>query len=502
MQGGLSSLRTRTLATILAPVAVADLLAVWLVNDRLLAASSMEAGYALAGAQQALIAGSTGILIAAALGSWLLLRQVTEPADLPAVAPSSVAPIATPPDAPPSGHDDEIGRLANAVDSLQARLVETTDALQHQSTVLDTLLKHAGDGILLVNTQGETLIANDRWRELLGEDGGIEAGADLVKLGNPDGQTSFPEAMDDYLASPTRATVQHFERIARSPNDSRQFRCSTAPVRHLEGHALGHLVMLRDVTRESDAERMQSALVANVSHELRSPLTSIKGYVETLLHGGPWEPDTEHEFLVIIAGSADKLSALVDNLLDAARADAGLLKLEREPLRVDRIAEELVAEHRPLAPRHELVFEAEDSLPFAYADPLCTQQVLSNLLENAIKYAPDGGPITVRVCGDEMLVTSVCDHGIGIGPDHLEHLFERFYRADTVETSMMPGLGLGLHISKCLVEAHGGRIWAESDGPGQGSTFSFTLPILDEQATDLVSEEATNSSRRAAEAAA
>jgi len=228
---------------------------------------------------------------------------------------------------------------------------------------------------------------------------------------------------------------------------------------------------------------MRTALVSNVSHELRSPLASIKGYVETLLHSGPWEPDLEREFLEIIAGAADKLGSLVDNLLDAAKMDAGVLSLEREPVRVERSATNILARARPLAAQHQIRIEIESALPLVSADPLRVEQVITNLLDNAVKYSPPGEPIGVRVQSGEMLTVSVTDHGVGIAPEDAAHLFERFYRADSDVTRATPGVGLGLYICKSLVEAHGGRIWVESAGTGQGSTFSFTLPALVEHAS-------------------
>jgi signal transduction histidine kinase len=277
--------------------------------------------------------------------------------------------------------------------------------------------------------------------------------------------------------------IEDFERLTPSEAAYRRFRCYTAPVRRREGATIGRILVLRDVTRESEAERMRTALVSNVSHELRSPLTSIKGYVETLIQGGPWEPELEHEFLEIIAGAADKLGGLVDNLLDAAKMDAGMLSVEYEPVRVERIAAAIVSRAQPLTTQHELRIEAESGLPLVSADPMRVEQVITNLLENAIKYSPPGEPIAVQVRGGAMLTVSVTDHGVGIAPEDAAHLFERFYRADTRFTRATPGVGLGLHICKGLVEAHGGHIWVESAGAGQGSTFSFTLPALVEPAS-------------------
>jgi signal transduction histidine kinase len=176
----------------------------------------------------------------------------------------------------------------------------------------------------------------------------------------------------------------------------------------------------------------------------------------------------------------------VENLLDAAKLEAGVLTLEREPVRTDRIAQRVVNQRRPLAPRHTLRVIAAPDLPLADADPLRVEQIIANLVDNAIKYSPDGRSVTVYLepaHGGQEVRVGVADTGVGIAPEHAERLFERFYRVDNALARTTKGVGLGLFICKSLVEAHGGRIWVES-WPGQGSTFWFTLPALAEEAPE------------------
>jgi signal transduction histidine kinase len=221
-------------------------------------------------------------------------------------------------------------------------------------------------------------------------------------------------------------------------------------------------------------------LLATVSHELRSPLTAISGYTDTLLHDGPWDQPTQREFLEVVALSASRLSALVDNLLDAASLEAGALRLQREPVRVERIAERVLAQRRLLARGFSLQLETRPGLPLADADPLRLEQVLANLVDNAIKYSPHGGPIRVRVLARDaaQLAISVADRGDGIAPEHLDRLFDRFYRVEGTRAGIK-GAGLGLFICKSLVESHGGTISVESQ-LGLGTTFTFTLPTMAE----------------------
>ncbi|MGD9892073.1 MAG: sensor histidine kinase [Dehalococcoidia bacterium] len=220
----------------------------------------------------------------------------------------------------------------------------------------------------------------------------------------------------------------------------------------------------------------RAALIATVSHELRSPLAVIMGYVHTLLDSVNRDAEQNREFLQIIAASAEKLSVLVSDLTDAARMDAGAFQLQREPVRIERIAMRVVANHRVLAPCHRLTLEAAPDLPLADADPTRIEQVITNLIENAIKYSPSGGRVVVRITAGDGLTVSVIDEGAGIDPAVIGRLFEPFYRADGRLERRTHGAGLGLYICRRLIEAHGGRIGAES-AAGAGSVFSFTIPI-------------------------
>jgi two-component system phosphate regulon sensor histidine kinase PhoR len=356
---------------------------------------------------------------------------------------------------------------------MRQRVAAATTRLRDERDVLDAVLESAGDGVLMADPSGQPVVENRRWAELLGTPG-LAAAADLRRLEGSH-QQRFAEAAQAWLGDPEQMVAAEFERV--EPTYQR-FRCYTAPVRHIDRTTIGRLFVMRDITRESEAERMRSAFVATVSHELRSPLTAIAGYTDTLLHTGPWDAETEREFLEIVARSAAKLAGLVDNLLDAAKVEAGVLRLEREPVRVERIAEQVIAQRRALVPDHTLRVDVEPGLPLAAADPLRVEQILANLVDNAIKYSPNGGPIAVRLIHDDGdLTVGVSDRGVGVTAEQAERLFERFYRVDSTLHRATRGVGLGLFICRSLVEAHGGRIWVESR-PGQGSTFWFTLPVL------------------------
>jgi len=227
-----------------------------------------------------------------------------------------------------------------------------------------------------------------------------------------------------------------------------------------------------------EADRIKSQFISSVSHELRTPLTSIKGYSSSLLRQDvSWNEETKREFIQTIDEKADELRDLIDKLLQMARLEAGALEPQKEPLLIPRLAQKVVEEMASRAKKHEFVLEFAPSLPVVEADVLHLEQVLCNLVENAVKYSPEGGRIVIRgEVKKDRIVVSVSDEGEGISPEDQDKVFERFYRVDSPLTRGTPGSGLGLSIAKGHVEAHGGEIWLEST-VGKGTTFYFTLPL-------------------------
>ena len=254
----------------------------------------------------------------------------------------------------------------------------------------------------------------------------------------------------------------------------------------VEGFTLsdrGYGLLVRDVTREKQTDTLKSQLLATVSHELRTPLASIKGFASTLLRQDVrWDEATQREFLKIIEDEADRLTELIGDLLDMSQIEAGALRVAPVPIRLRPLVREVIneTEARFGTEKHWFVMDFPAEVPHVRADAKRIRQVLRNLLENAIKYSPAGGQITLE-CKVEtaQVVISVTDSGQGIPPEYLEKIFERFFQVDNSSTRAAGGSGLGLAIVKAIVEAHGGKIWAES-AVGKGSTFRFTLPIANE----------------------
>ncbi len=243
---------------------------------------------------------------------------------------------------------------------------------------------------------------------------------------------------------------------------------------------LGTVSVFRDITAEVEADRAKSEFISTVSHELRTPMTSIKGYADLLALGmaGPLSDQQKH-FIQIIRNNAERMVALVNDLLDISRIESGRLQLELRALYIHEVVDQVVTALQPRAQNKNLILTVDVSrdLPPVWGDSNRVAQILTNLISNAIQYTPPGGRITVsaRASGD-MLEVSVADTGIGISKEDQKKIFDRFFRANDPLVQETPGTGLGLPITASLVQMHGGQIWVESE-LGEGSTFTFTLPL-------------------------
>lgn len=221
-----------------------------------------------------------------------------------------------------------------------------------------------------------------------------------------------------------------------------------------------------------------SDLISTLAHEMRTPLTSIKGYSTALLmEDVAFSPETQREFLQFIDAECDVLETLIHDFLESSLIDAGMLRLELQPVRLPPLLKSVVDDIARHTQIHRFVVDLPRRFPLLDADPDRIAQVLRNLLDNAVKYSPEGGLIVVRgeIRADEIVI-SIADQGVGLTPEHLNRLFEKYFRARSGAARHVVGSGLGLRIARVIVESHGGRIWAESH-LGVGTTFFFTLPL-------------------------
>lgn len=248
-----------------------------------------------------------------------------------------------------------------------------------------------------------------------------------------------------------------------------------APLLSPEGALLNIIASVRDITRFREADELKATFVSIVSHELKTPIALIKGYVSTLRReDATWDPAFVQESLSIIEEEADRLADLVENLLEASRLQAGGVTLEKNEVDLPALARRLVTRFDTQSAQHTFEVHFPAGFPVVWADERRLEQVLSNLLSNAIKYAPEGKVVVSGEVHGDQVVVCVSDEGPGIAPADLPHIFDRFYRASEV-TNRTKGAGLGLYLARAVVEAHGGRIWA--DTPAKGARICFSLPL-------------------------
>ena len=304
---------------------------------------------------------------------------------------------------------------------------------------------------------------------------------EIVTVRRADGQEYPLTGMPLFEIFGTEEMVRAEEIVVSTP-DGRSINVlmNSTPIRSEEGEIETYLVTAQDMTPLEEQERLRAEFLAMVSHELRTPLTSVKGSIATLLDPpvtlGPAEMRQFHR---IIDGQIDRMHVLISDLLDVARIETGELAVSPEPTDVALLASEAQNAFRSGGGRHNVLIELEPDLPWVMADRLRVVQVLGNLLTNAARHSPESSAIRVSAVREQVHVAvSVSDEGRGIPAESLPHLFRKFSRVESEEQG--GDTGLGLAICKGIVEAHGGRIWADSAGPGLGARFTFTIPTVEE----------------------
>jgi signal transduction histidine kinase len=249
-----------------------------------------------------------------------------------------------------------------------------------------------------------------------------------------------------------------------------------APLLSAEGTLINIIATVRDITRFREADELKRTFVSVISHELKTPVALIKGYVGTLRREDvAWDREIVKDSLAVIEDEADRLTELIENLLDATRLQSGTLSLQRTEIELEEMVNRVAARFQTQSRRHTIVVEFPPNFPMIFGDEDRLEQVFYNLLSNALKYSPEGGEI--RISGQirpEQVILCVSDQGPGIAPQDIPHVFARFYRS-TEASRTTKGAGLGLFLARAVVEAHGGRIWVDPK-PGQGARICLSLP--------------------------
>ncbi len=363
-------------------------------------------------------------------------------------------------------------RMAKSAAAVISNLRMYQEIVEEKEELLHTI-ESLYAGLVLISPDGRILQMNASARSIF-DPKGESVGKDFRDVVASEAVQQLIEDTGE-----GRETAPAIELSIVTDGHERVFHAQAAQVRAEDGRQIGTVAILNDVTELKNIERMKSAFVATVSHELRTPLTAIKGFISTLLADDSFPEEDRREFYVIIDHECDRLTRLINDLLNIARIEAGeSLKPHYTEVDLKRLAQKVVMIQQQASNRHQLVLEAPEEFPSIVADEDKIDQVLTNLISNAIKYSPEGGQVRVRLeASDEKVHMSVADQGIGIPKDHLPKVFDRFHRVHTEDNRKIYGTGLGLYLVKHLVEQiHLGRVWAESE-VGVGSTFHVELPM-------------------------
>jgi len=366
--------------------------------------------------------------------------------------------------------NDEIGMLAGVLNDMSERIEDQVQRLSAEKQRLDTILCSMGEGVMVTDPDGIITLVNPAFRRLFSITGGVE-GKKLVEISrHPD----LLEAFNDLGKPEVNELVRE---ISIQPNECTLF-THWVPL-NVDGVRQGIVAVFHDISDLKKAENMRRDFVANVSHELRTPVTIIKGYAETLLDGAlETDPVRAKRFVEIISSHSERLTNLINDILTLSSLETNEAILELNPIDVSGTIAKACMLLQEGAVQKNIAIVNESigaALPRVMADQGRLEQVVVNLLENAIKYTPDGGTVRLFTEDSEGFVrVSVADTGIGIPFKDLPRIFERFYRVDEARTREQGGTGLGLAIVKHIVQLHGGNVTVTSL-PGQGSVFSFTL---------------------------
>ena len=372
--------------------------------------------------------------------------------------------------------DDEIGQLGQAINDLSFKIKEAQESTESERQRLDSVLRHMSDGVIATDRRGRIVIMNTAALDILNLKSEKVIGIPLLSILPLDEKVTFRELLE---------TQQ--ERLIHLEEDGEDsiVQCEFSVIQRESGFISGLVCVLTDVTEQQKIDRERRNFVSNVSHELRTPLTSIKSYTEALVDGAWENKEIAPEFLKVIETETDRMMRMITDLLNLSRMDQNRLGLEKEFINMNELVLHIVN-------RFEMVLQSEPYREKNYRiltditqrdlwvelDQDKITQVLDNIINNAIKYSPDGGRIIVRLMETHTdIIVSVSDEGLGIARKDIPHLFDRFYRVDKARSRAMGGSGLGLAIAQEVVQLHGGKIWVNSI-ENKGSTFFVSLPYI------------------------
>ncbi|SHE89560.1 PAS/PAC sensor signal transduction histidine kinase [Atopostipes suicloacalis DSM 15692] len=372
--------------------------------------------------------------------------------------------------------NDEIGLLAQNINELSEEVETGQRRIEAERQRLDSVLSNMSEGVIATNRRGELDVANNMASQMLNLSRDELAGQNILSL---------LEIEEDYSL---RDLVDRKEDITlniEAEEEDALLRASFSVIQADSGYISGIVCVLRDVTEEEKVEEERKEFVSNVSHELRTPLTSMRSYIEALIDGAWKDPELAPRFLDVAQSETDRMIRMIQDLLHLSRIDAGKSELQKELIDLTALFTQVLTRFDMLLDSEEYRFKNYkierniiNEAIFVDVDSDKIVQVLDNVMNNAIKYSPEGGKITCTMTleNNQVLIT-VKDEGIGIPAEDLAHIFDRFYRVDRARSRAMGGTGLGLAISREVIEQHDGEIWAESINR-DGTTFYIALPYI------------------------
>jgi len=355
------------------------------------------------------------------------------------------------------------------------------ERISQEKRRLDAILEYSADGVLILDSGHRIVVFNRALAQLSGWSAAEALDryhSEVIRWARLETDLDLSGAVAGGWPLPLARPLYVEGDLRRRNGGTISVGITYAPLFDREGRLVNIIADVRDITRFREADEIKSTFVSVISHELKTPVALIRGYADTLMRKDAcWDPETMRESLTVIVEESDRLNQLIDNLLDASRLQAGALPLEMDQVALDALTERVARRFRTQTHVHEIVVRFPPDFPTVEGGPARLEQVLNNLVSNAIKYSPDGGviEITGRVLPDEVIVT-VSDQGVGIPFEEQSRIFERFFRGARERRQRTPGAGLGLYLVKAIVEAHSGRIWVASN-PGKGSAFSFAIPL-------------------------
>ncbi|MEN1760112.1 sensor histidine kinase [Anoxynatronum sibiricum] len=373
---------------------------------------------------------------------------------------------------------DEIGQLASMFNYLTARLKTLLQEVSSEKQKLDTILTDMADGVIATTIEGTLIHINSRALAMLSLTREEAENKTFDQLFQPINQPLSLKVLQEEHRDFSGVEVLDMP-------DGTKLRASYAPYRSEAGEAEGMVLLLQDITEHEKLEKMRKEFVANVSHELKTPLTTIKSYTETMLEGSIDDPAMEQRFLKVINDEADRMTRLVRELLQLSNLDYQQMKWEPQPVNLRALMEKVLRNlDQPLQQKqHRVTYDPPDQPLTTFGDQDAIEQVILNLFSNAIKYTPNGGNLHLYLEKEQAAISlTIQDNGIGIPSQDLPRVFERFYRVDKARSREMGGTGLGLSIARQIVEAHGGSIHLYSR-EGKGTRVVMRLPLYSGEET-------------------